>query len=73
MQGFLSGRVRPFKMPPEKGKRRDDSWRNARRDTVAERERSDEIVLDALIGVTAAAVMCGLPVALSAVFQAVAM
>lgn len=48
-------------MPPEKGKRRDDFWRNARRDTVAERERSDEIVADCLFGIICTGICFGLP------------
>lgn len=61
MRGFLAGPVRPFSMPPARGERRDSSWRSARRPTVADRERSDEIVLDGLLAVTGLALCFGVP------------
>ena len=58
MRGFLSGPVRPFSMPPERGERRDSSWRSARRPTVADR---DEIVTDIALAVTALGLCLGIP------------
>ena len=46
-------------MPPERGERRDSSWRSARRPTVADRERSDEIVTDIALAVTALGAFTG--------------
>ena len=46
-------------MPPERGERRDSSWRSARRPTVADRERSDEIVI--ALAVTALGLCLGVP------------
>lgn len=53
--------MRPFSMPPERGERRDSSWRSARRPTVADRERSDEIVTDIALAVTALGLCLGIP------------
>lgn len=61
MRGFLAGPVRPFTMPPRRGDRRDSSWRSARRPTVADRERSDEIVTDIALAVTALGLCLGVP------------
>lgn len=48
-------------MPPARGERRDSSWQSARRPTVADRERSDEIVADIALAVTALALCLGVP------------
>ena len=53
--------MRPFSMPPARGERRDSSWQSARRPTVADRERSDEIVADIALAVTALALCLGVP------------
>ena len=70
MRGFLSGPVRPFSMPPKRGERRDSSWRSARRPTVADRERSDEIVADIALAVTALGLCFGVPDLAAALYMA---
>ena len=48
-------------MPPARGERRDSSWQSARRPTVADRERSDEIVTELALAVTALGLCLGVP------------
>lgn len=57
-------------MPPARGERRDSSWRSARRPTVADRERSDEIVADIALAVTALGLCLGVPDLAAALYMA---
>lgn len=69
MQDFF-GRVRPFEMPRKRGGRRAQAWRSARRPTVEERERSDQIVADCALGLLALALCLGVPNLASVLYMA---
>lgn len=73
MPRILSGPSRPFVMPPQRGKRRADSWRNARRPTVADRERSDAMVSDFACGVMVLALLFAGPNLAALLYQAAAL
>ena len=68
MQDVL-GRMRPFEMPP-KGVGRGADWSRRPRPTVADRERSDEIISDCALGILALALCLGVPNLAAALYMA---